>query len=207
MTDMETQLQTPNSGRTRGRLLLLLVAAIFLGPVIVSMAMYFGADDWRPDRTTNHGELIAPVRALPEVNLPILAGPALDGEAFLGRWTLIMVSGDGCAAPPCANTLINTRQVRTLLGRNSLRVRRILLSRTPLADDAAIAAEHPDLSVMDVSGPDSAALLAALPRNAEEGAIFLSDPNANLVLRFAPGSEAKALQEDLKRLLKLSRIG
>ena len=39
------------------------------------------------------------------------------------------------------------------------------------------------------------------------GSVWLVDPLGNLILRYPPGYQSRGLLEDLKRLLKLSKIG
>src|ERR1041384_8187922 len=49
--------------RARGRRTLLIVAAIFLVPVIAAFALYYGKL-WRPSGSSSKGELITPARPL-----------------------------------------------------------------------------------------------------------------------------------------------
>jgi hypothetical protein len=49
-------------------------------------------------------------------------------------------------------------------------------------------------------------LLNAFGRH-PSGTLFLIDPHANLMMRYPPDTTARGLQEDLHRLLEVSRIG
>jgi hypothetical protein len=40
-----------------------------------------------------------------------------------------------------------------------------------------------------------------------EGSVYLIDPLGNLVMRYGPEANPKGMLEDLKHLLKLSKIG
>jgi hypothetical protein len=53
----------------------LALAALFVLPVAGSFWLYYGAS-WRPAGHVNHGELIQPVRPLPDVPLPIAGSAA-----------------------------------------------------------------------------------------------------------------------------------
>ncbi len=67
------------------------LGGLFLLPLLLSFWLYYGLH-WRPQGTTNHGELIAPVRALPEMTLLDADGVARS-QVFHGQWTLVYV---GC---------------------------------------------------------------------------------------------------------------
>ena len=53
----------------------------------------------------------------------------------------------------------------------------------------------------------AALLLASAPPALEAGGFFLVDPLGNLVMYFPPGIVPGDMVDDIKRLLKLSRIG
>ena len=52
-----------DEARRRGRQVLLIIAALFLLPVVVSFALYYGKL-WRPGGSASLGELIDPARPL-----------------------------------------------------------------------------------------------------------------------------------------------
>src|SRR5579871_4145168 len=60
--------------RIRNLRLLAVLAGLFLLPLAGAFFVYYGTD-WRPIRTVNHGELIAPARPLPPTRLPLAVGP------------------------------------------------------------------------------------------------------------------------------------
>lgn len=185
----------------------IILALLFIGPLAAAWIVYFAAPDWRPTGQVNHGELVDPPVALPDL---ALAGP--DGEPLIDsplrqRWTLIYVDGSGCGEA-CRQTLFDTYQVRYLLHRDLDRVRRILLYTGAPPDPAFVAEQHPDLLVADAAAVDAPALLAALPASAAAGdAVYLVDPLGNLMMRFPRTGTWQDMHKDLKKLLKLSRIG
>ena len=176
---------------------------LFFGPLAVALFLYYGTD-WRPGGSGNHGTLVDPPRPTPQVSLPGADGlPAGDG--FLrDRWSLVYVARSACEEA-CRDALYNGRQMRLALGRRMDRLTRVYLftGQAPAAE--FIAAEHPDLQVVRASGPEGEALLAAFPGQ-EEG-YWLVDPLGNVMMRYPADQPPKGMMEDIKKLLRLSRIG
>lgn len=177
----------------RARLQFALVALAFLGTPIVATLIYVYGDKGHHGDTVNRGALIDPPRPV-------------DGAAALGltdAWTLVVVAPGGCAAG-CERTLLTLRQVRLTFNRDMERIGRVLVTGAA-ADAGRLAAEHPDLRVLDAA--QAGALVAAvadLPDAGADGRAFLVDPLGNLMLTYAPDPAPKDVQTDLKRLLKNS---
>jgi hypothetical protein len=192
------------SGGTRGpRRQLWLLLLLFFAPLLVAFWLYYGSG-WRPAGHTNHGELIEPPRPLPEIAVPG-ADPATRAP-FTGRWSLVYV-GDGGCAPDCRVALHVMRQTHLALGRLAPRVQQVLLASSACCDHAFLDREHPALRVIDASGPQAAALLAAFPAAHRRRGIFIVDPLGNLMMRYDIRLEPRGLLLDLKKLLELSHIG
>ena len=185
----------------RGRRQFLMLAAFFLGPLVLAFIVYYGFD-WRPAGSTKHGQLLRPPALLPEVAL----GDEVDGAipTFRRKWSLIVIMDDGCAEE-CQAVLYETRQVRKALNRERDRTQRVLIISGDF-DRATVELQHPDLII--VTGDTLAAqALAGILDNAERDYIFLADPLGNLMMRFPRDTGMKEIHTDLKKLLKLSRIG
>ncbi len=180
--------------RRRARFNLILVCAAFVLPLGIAVWLY--ATGWRPAATGNHGELVDPPLLLAELALQDHGGHALPPELLAdGSWTLLVV-GSGACDVVCRSSLLDSRQVRLALGKDRLRVRRLLLVDQP--PDSGLVSEHPDLTV---------ARLPAGSRLTGPAALWVVDPIGNAMLRFPQGFDAKGLLEDMRRLLKLSHIG
>ena len=183
------------------------LALLFIGPLAAAGFVYYAVPDWRPGGQVNHGELIQPPVLMPEITLAGPDGEPLIPEPLRRRWTLIYVDGSGCAER-CEDVLFQTWQVRYLLHRDLDRVRRILVYTGEPPDPALIADRHRDLLVADASAAGAPALLAALPPEAATGnAVYLVDPLGNLMMRYPLTGTWQDMHKDLKKLLKLSRIG
>ena len=187
----------------KGRRTLLLLAVVFLGPMAVAMVMYFTGFQLRPAGTTQNGELYEPPRPLPDASLALLADPA--GSAPLhGKWTLVFV-GPGDCDPACRNALVEIRQVRRALGRDLDRVQRAWIVTAGAADRDFLATEHPGIGL--VEEPQAVQGILGVIGASEPGAIYLTDPLGNLVMRYPAGTTMKAMHSDLKHLLQVSTIG
>ena len=186
----------------RSRRQLIILALLFFAPLAASFYLYYGHSNLTPGGRVNHGELIQPVRTMPQESLARLGGGD-TGPGFLQKkWTLLYAA-DGSCASECRRRLYDTRQVRIALGRDMGRVQRLFIAPAGCCDSGFLATEHPDL----ITVPEVAAapLLAALPHGA--GAVYIVDPLGNLMMAYGIDAPPKGLLEDLKRLLKLSHIG
>ena len=182
----------------RSRRIMLLLIALFLLPLAAAFILYYGVG-WRPSGTTNHGELLQPLRQLPP-----------GSEALRDKWALIHVA-DGACDGDCREALVFARQTRLSLGKDLTRINWALLATRNCCDLAYLDAEHMGIKVFDVSEPQQlAALMATLPPLSPQElshSLFVVDPLGNLVLRYDVRESPRGLLEDLKKLLKLSHIG
>ena len=95
----------------------------------------------------NYGTLITPVQKLDWPRLETLDGETYDG-GFGRKWTLVLFAGDDCAEL-CRSNLFYMRQLRTLLGRDTLRLQNVLISAQPLSAEMQIyLQEFPNLKVV-----------------------------------------------------------
>ncbi len=188
--------------RRRGRLQFILLAVMFLGPLALAIYLYYGVDDWSPPGRTNHGTLIEPVVVLPQVPIGSLAGESISPQALRRHWTMLYVNPEPCGET-CRQEIIKIRQVRLALGAEANRVERLYLSgaEPPAADWL----ERTQAGLISASLDDNPALADALP--SRDAAIYFVDPLGNLMMRFPTDADPEDIKDDLKKLLKVSRIG
>ena len=201
-------------GFVNSRQALVLLALLFLMPVLVAYLMHMRAEHgWRPAGTTNKGVLIQPPLPL---DLPAGLVSATEkpvSQDFLGgKWTLVYI-GDAACGEVCRNRLYQMRQVRLAQGENLRRVQRLFLMTG--ASDAAeltkILADYPDMAAALLS-PNQAATIA--PMFSVEGIpmqdadnLYLVDPLGNLMMYYSPDADPRGMIQDLQRLLKYSHTG
>lgn len=182
------------------RLHLLLIAAVFFGPLLLAAWLYYGGYFVQPDARANNGTLLEPIVNL-EDRLP---GSALH-DVRDDKWQLLYEYAGPCE-DSCKNGLYTIRQIRLMLGREMERVGRIFLHDDSPLDTLFLDSEHQGLTTLEE--PDLQAFLdSKTPAELEDGGYYLIDPQGNLVLYFEPGLDPRDVVDDMKRLLKLSRIG
>lgn len=178
--------------RARNLRMLAMLASLFLLPLAAAFWVYYGTD-WRPVRTVNHGELIAPARPLPE-------------GIFQRKWSLVYIA-DGQCDEACRKALYVMRQARLSLNNEMTRVDRVFLATSNCCARDFFAHEHPGLRVLEAGGDSPTGLLNEFPANERASSLFIVDPLGNLMMRYDVRQDPKGLLQDLKKLLSLSHIG
>jgi hypothetical protein len=197
-----------SSERRRRRTLLVVTFLIFLLPIVGAWMLNIFAPDWRPFGTTNHGDLVQPVRAISAQGLQRMDGAAMDPGYFSGLWTLVHVADADCGQT-CVDTLTRSYQVKQALGEDIGRVQLLVVLNTSAAAPPAkpagrippavtrAAATQEWLSHFSIDGPSAG----------PGPGIYLVDPQGYLMMRYAGDVDQRGLLADLERLLKISKIG
>lgn len=183
-----------------GRLQLALIAAVFLGPLLIAAWLYFGGGSLAPEGRSNHGALLEPI-----INI----GEQLPDSALIplyeDSWVLVYANEQACDEP-CRESLHTLRQSRLMLGREMDRVARVFLHGDTPPDTVFLSAEHAGLNT--IQDADLSNLLNyKKPTELPEGGYYLIDPLGNLVMYFRPDIDPSDMVDDIKHLLRLSRIG
>lgn len=195
---------TADNTRRRGsRIKFGMLLAVFLAPLLAATIGYLFAERFAPAPET-HGELFDPAEALDEFRGEQLGGGDYDLDALRGRWTLVHVLADGCGEA-CRERVYYTRQIRTALGHERLRVQRVaaLPPGAPSVPLGGLLPRHPDLAV--IMGADG--LIEQLPGRHGDETVYLVDPLGNVVMRFGADVGPEGIRDDLSHLLELSQIG
>ncbi len=189
------------------RIKFLALITVFLSPFIGGwLALY--VFDIKPT-SGNYGTLITPVKKMDWPRLETRGGDAHVG-GFGRKWTLLLFAGDECAEL-CRSNLFYMRQLRTLLGRDTLRLQNVLISARPLSEEMQIyLKEFPNLKVVQDYRDPALYRQFELPEMGEVGAtpkLYLVDPDQNLMMHYPAENDQNRVLEDIKKLLKLSQIG
>jgi hypothetical protein len=191
----------------RQRLYLISIIACFVVPLALS---WWLVGDWRPGGSAQHGELLDPAQPLAELRFTSPEGQRWDAAAFRGFWALIHTAADAECSPSCQTALYDMRQVRLALGRDLERVKTLVLLDGPPTDELRqwLAAEHAEMMVGATDAATQDRLNAAFPVPGPVGEwIYLVDPLGNLLMRYPVTVDPSGILKDLKRLLRLSKIG
>ncbi len=164
----------------------------FILPIALGTAFFY----WNPTaftgNTVNYGEFVNPIIATKEQDVVFAKG---SKGSLQGLWTLAYVTNQCDDA--CINTLKDMKLTRTLVNENMRRIQRLLLinGTTDITEPGLLIAQPSEALRQQ---------LGRFPNNT----LFLIDPLGNVMLHYNPQTLViKLVLKDLKRLLKLSRIG
>ena len=160
--------------------------------------MYFqGA---APSGRTNHGALLEPIVSVREQ-----LSTFHDGNQQ-GRTWILLYRDPGICNDACRKALYTSRQTRLMLGKEMDRIQRVFLRGESPPDTVFLAEEHPGLITIEDSAFDEL-LNNKRPAVLPAGGFYLIDPLGNLVMYFRPDLNPADMVDDIKHLLRLSRIG
>lgn len=196
------------TNQSKGRGPFLFLAAVFFGPLLAAWIWFFALDP-QINSTTNTGVLIkppVPVSLDPNVDLNSYA----DEDYLRRKWTIIYSAAANCQNE-CREDLYTIRQVRASLHRRMERVQGLLLVNNGLPNvnfSEYLKTEHEGLRVEN--SRNAQRLVQAI--NKQHPAInnrnvYIVDPLGNLMMYFPPETPPAKMQKDIKRLLKVSRVG
>ena len=189
------------------RVKLLGFIGVFLAPFIGGwLALY--VFEIKPE-SVNYGSLIQPVK---KVNWPKMV--STEGEVFEGgidrKWAFLLFSREPCAEA-CRSNLFYMRQIRTLLNRDSDRLQNVLITSVPLdVGMVEFLKEYPDLVVIEGFRDES--LLSQFAagddrRVGNDARLYLVDPDQNYMMYYPADIDEHRVLEDIRKLMKLSKIG
>lgn len=201
---------TPN--KALGRTKLIAVISVFAVPFLIATFWFDSLKTGGGSLGSKaNGQLVAPARPLADFKQVELEGASVSSLSDIKeQWTLLYFH-DGVCAERCSKALYDSRQVRLSLGREMHRVRRLLVTDTPLTDE--LRETHLQLQTAGDDGGEGG--LKAQVRDfvgpelfdADPEQLYLVDPLGNLMMRFPSDLPQKLFLKDLKVLLKASRIG
>ncbi len=179
------------SNVTKGRLVLISLVCLFALPAIIAKLIL--TQGWYQSGATNRGKLIEPYTTLEQLG-------QVSPQAVHG-WQLVYVVPNQCEAQ-CQQQLYLLKQSHIALGKYQERVVPILwTSETSKTSDLA---EIPiEKMIMN----------AAVKQKVVQGQMIIVDPLGQLVMSYTPQPDedlvklSKDMLADLRKLLKLSRVG
>ncbi|MGB2426366.1 MAG: hypothetical protein ACPH9N_01670 [Alteromonas sp.] len=179
------------------RITIALLVVVFVLPVI--LAKFALENDWFNRGSTNRGELLAP---------PLNLSAVMTGAQ--PSWRILYVMPDKCDVK-CSNALYSLEQVWVALGRQAERAQAtVLLTKSSDVAYLSTLSEQNHLHLLTV---DQQNVNLVFKDVAADG-IFLVDTLNNAMLRYPLQEQqeqavmdSRDMLADLKKLLKLSRIG
>lgn len=201
---MKTQSKAKPAGS--GRLVLLLVAAIFFLPVAGSILLF--QSGWRPASQINHGELVQPARPVEDVVLKTLDGQELRFSRLRKKWTMLYFGPADCDAV-CQRQLYLMRQVHIAQGAESDRVQRVYVATRPGSLEG-LRKDYPNMRFLtgNTGTIKKLAQQFALPAGSPldmPARIYVVDPAGNFMMSYPADAQGEGMRRDLGRLLKISK--
>ncbi len=176
------------SNVTKGRMVLISLVCLFALPAIIAKVIL--SQGWYHSGVTNRGTLIEPYTTLEQL------GQVLP-KAVSG-WQLAYVVPEQCEAQ-CQQQLYLLKQSHTALGKYQERVVPVLWT-SGMSDTVEIPME-------------TMAMSSSVEDKVEQGQVVIVDPLGQLVMSYTPKPNedlvklSKDMLADLRKLLKLSRVG
>ena len=190
------------------RIKLVLIISFFVGPLLAATVWYYGFDaKYAPTGQSNHAPLIEPVYQIKPFSNFIAGGSNSKFSSLNKKWTIVHIV-DGLCDEVCQLSLYNTRQTRVAVGRESFRIERIIIF-SDTDRNINLIQEHRDAVILKAGDNGLESQIQNLIKREGLGKsdAILFDPLGNGMMQIPVDLEPKLLLKDLKKLLKLSRIG
>ena len=195
--------------RLSPRAVLVIIAAMFLLPLLLAWFMYSGAIDFKPSSTRNYGQLVEPPLPMAWEDTAMISrndepSPS-SAQVFSEHWVILYTLPDECRQA-CVQEVTALRQIHLASGRHQARVRIALLVKDP--DSAEMQGMLRDLySKFQLISDPSGGLAHVLEQaTAGKSSSYLIDPLGNIMMSYETGADPNHLKQDLKRLLTWSKL-
>ena len=180
----------------KSRVSLLLIALVFLAPMIVAGLLVVGG--WQPGAKGN-GQPISPQRNFVDEDLRVQLA---DGQTYAWRdskprMTLLALAGPDCAAH-CLATLTAMAKARVMLNNKQSRLRLLYLGAPPVDEAARQAMETYWKIGQDVEGK----LARFRPTTPDSVSAVLVESNGTALSFYPAGFDAAGLLRDLRKVIK-----
>lgn len=205
-------MKTPSKSTKSTKIIFLLFFAVLFGPIVFAyhLVQKGHANQFR---LTNHGDLISPPVSITSTSFYDLTKKQdLPGKSLYGKWWLVYVSPSKCQQT-CHDVIYNLRQIRTALGKDASRLERLFIAH-PNCDmsvcETYLSESYPDMLRVKIAEQDFNTLFDAINNPSDRemvGEIYIIDPKGNIMMHYAADAPSRDILSDVKRLLKVSKIG
>lgn len=184
----------PNVPR-KNRIPLLLLALVFLAPVIVASALALVG--WRPG-IAGEGEPILPQRNFAQEQVQIVLE---DGESWVWRdakprLTLVALAGPDCAAN-CVQAITHLAEARVMLNQNQSRLRLLYVGQPP-----ASAARDGMRNYWKIGTDVRDSLAQFHPSAPDTVNAILVESNGTALSLYPSGTDASGVLRDMRKVIR-----
>lgn len=198
---------------------MVLIIVVSLAPIIFALLAYYVP--WiglKPSTSNNYGYLTEPQRPIPSSSeLPLTS---TDGQPFQlaslkGKW--LLVTADSAACPEsCVRKLFILRNSHASQGKEVERLARVwfVMDKAPIDDQ--ILEAYKGTHILQASANDLANFLPHDTVHASKHTpievllkqpMWIIDPLGHLMMEFPPEADPIKVRDDIRKLLRNSRIG
>lgn len=191
-----------HAARPRGQWKMLAITAVVVGPILIAWLMV-KLQIGIPQSQSNQSSLVEPILTVQDWRLPL--APVDYGAP----WRLLVTAPAECA-DDCLALVHEARQIHIATGREADRVEHVLALGQPASEqlNSRLQREYPRLQQLPLTLDTYQRGLAEHPAEWQQGPqLWVIDPLGRVVLHRDANSPGKHLLDDLRRLLKLSKIG
>jgi hypothetical protein len=204
------------------RVILVIIAAMFLLPLLLAWLLYSGSIDFQPASTRNLGMLLqSPVAVALEESLAPAAGPDSGnpelnednmGVVLSEHWVVLHAVADPCESR-CLDAITQLRQIHRAAGRHQSRIQIVLLLKDhrKVALNRQLSDIYPSFHLAGNPDGDLWNSLEAIASSGPSetgaaGSTYLIDPLGNIMMYYEAGADPNKLKKDLKQLLTWSKL-
>ncbi|MEO8984127.1 MAG: hypothetical protein ABI300_00730 [Rhodanobacter sp.] len=183
------------SARRKSRRTLLLIAAVFLAPLLVAGVLAIGG--WQPG-VAGEGHPIMPQRNFAQENVQVRLedGTLWPWRDAKPRLTLVALAGPDCATR-CLAALTDLAKARVMLNQNQSRLRLLYIGRPPDADEHGGMRNYWQVGT-DVDGR----LDVYKPRTPDSVSAVLVESNGTALSLYPAGMDAASLLRDMRKVIR-----
>lgn len=180
-------------------------------PYIAGTLWYQYRDALPTNETTNYGQLIEPVREISDVDLILLDGTQKPLAEFRKKWLMLYIL-DGECSEDCLKNVYYMRQIRKAMAQDRFRISRLMVLDNPSlmsGELEKVVSEYPDMYIATMQPEHQRQLYGSIQSGSENiyRKIMLIDPLGNFMMQYPKEPSPEKVLKDIKRLLKVSRIG
>lgn len=186
------------------------VVAVFLIPILAAWFLQPYQKDLIGGDSLSHGVLVTPQKEMKLFSFTSTDGKKHGYDILKHKWNLMALHHGECAEL-CKDKAYKMQQIRLAQGKDMSRVQRIYFTDLANLDAyAVLEKEYQGMRVLGLEAHEYDELMRFLATNENEAAtsdIYVADPLAYYMMRYAGDLNPRGLIRDLAKLLKLSRVG
>lgn len=190
---------------SKNKLIGLLIALVFLTPMVAAFVGYFYSDRLHFN-TINKGTLIDPPVDISQLSWLNTKHQSMHFNAWQPQWTVVYLAQQQCDTP-CQQMIHTLQQIHIALGKKQPNVALLVILPENSASTliTQLQKQYPQFAFGYLNDHDWTALTRTLPANAPlavQGGVFILDPMSRLMMSYATVNNPKDILSDLRKVVK-----